>query len=72
MLFLHGTRDPIVPLSEGRRLFDAAREPKEFVELPVSGHTVAVDTQLGRSRLVGFFERCLAGEGVSAGAREIR
>ncbi|MBL9077986.1 MAG: alpha/beta fold hydrolase [Planctomycetes bacterium] len=72
MLFLHSTHDPVVPLAEGRRLFEAAREPKEFVELPAPGHTVAVDTQQGRERLVGFFERCVADGSGSAAGREVR
>jgi uncharacterized protein len=35
VLIIHGTRDPVVPFEMGRRLFEAAREPKEF--LPVEG-----------------------------------
>ena len=55
MLFLHATQDPVVPMAQGRRLFDAAGEPKEFVELATAGHTVAVDTRAGRAKLVAFF-----------------
>ena len=33
MLFLHSPEDGIIPIEEGRRLFDAARVPKRFVEL---------------------------------------
>lgn len=38
MLFLHSPEDDVIPLSEGRRLFEAAPEPKSFVELK-GGHT---------------------------------
>jgi fermentation-respiration switch protein FrsA (DUF1100 family) len=44
LLSFHGDRDDIVPLALGRRLFEAAPEPKEFVTLRGAGHndTVAV------------------------------
>jgi fermentation-respiration switch protein FrsA (DUF1100 family) len=71
MLFLHSTHDPVVPLAEGRRLFDAAGEPKEFMELAQAGHTVAANTEEGRARLVQFFEQCL-GDGAPAVPGEIR
>ncbi|HET7842249.1 MAG TPA: alpha/beta hydrolase [Terriglobia bacterium] len=35
VLIIHGTRDPVIPFEMGRRLFEAAREPKAF--LPVEG-----------------------------------
>ncbi len=37
-LFLHGSDDPRATLAEGRRVFDAAPEPKTFVEFPRTGH----------------------------------
>jgi fermentation-respiration switch protein FrsA (DUF1100 family) len=33
MLFLHSPEDEVIPFEEGRRLFDAAPEPKTFVEV---------------------------------------
>jgi pimeloyl-ACP methyl ester carboxylesterase len=42
LLFLHSPEDAVVPLSEGRRLFEAARGDKTFVELP-GGHLNAAD-----------------------------
>lgn len=52
ILFFHGDRDEIVDPSLGRRLFDAAPEPKAFETLRGAGHndTVAVG---GRA----YFER---------------
>ncbi|MEM1300777.1 MAG: alpha/beta fold hydrolase [Pseudomonadota bacterium] len=38
LLILHGDADRIVPISEGRKLFDAANEPKEFVTYPGGRH----------------------------------
>lgn len=41
-LFLHATADEVIPVAHGRRLFDAAPEPKTFVELE-GGHGDAFD-----------------------------
>jgi hypothetical protein len=38
LLIVHGDRDEIVPYRLGRKLFDAAREPKSFYTIPGSGH----------------------------------
>ncbi|MEK6607363.1 MAG: alpha/beta hydrolase [Myxococcota bacterium] len=38
MLFLHGDRDEVVPLAMGRRLFAAARAPKELHVVAGAGH----------------------------------
>jgi uncharacterized protein len=38
LLIIHGARDQIVPMQLGRKLFDAASEPKQFVTLPDAGH----------------------------------
>jgi fermentation-respiration switch protein FrsA (DUF1100 family) len=40
MLFLHSPEDEVIPIAEGRRLYDAAREPKTFVEVR-GGHVYA-------------------------------
>jgi uncharacterized protein len=41
-LFLHATRDEVIPLAHGRSLFTVAAEPKMFVELQ-GGHGDAFD-----------------------------
>jgi fermentation-respiration switch protein FrsA (DUF1100 family) len=38
LLVLHGERDDIVPVSQGRALFDAAPEPKQIRTFPNLGH----------------------------------
>jgi fermentation-respiration switch protein FrsA (DUF1100 family) len=35
---LHGDRDSIVPVSHGRKLFEAARQPKHLHVFPGLGH----------------------------------
>jgi fermentation-respiration switch protein FrsA (DUF1100 family) len=41
-LFLHSRGDDIVPIAEGRRLFDAAPSPKKWVEV-TGGHVYAAE-----------------------------
>lgn len=36
-LFIHGSDDTLIPIENGRKLFDAAEEPKQFLETP-GGH----------------------------------
>jgi fermentation-respiration switch protein FrsA (DUF1100 family) len=38
VLIIHGTGDHVVPLSMGRRLFEAANEPKRFFPVQGAGH----------------------------------
>ena len=38
LLILHGDRDTTVPFAQGRRLFEAAPEPKQFFAIPGAGH----------------------------------
>jgi fermentation-respiration switch protein FrsA (DUF1100 family) len=38
LLVLHGDRDDVVPFAQGRRVFDAAPEPKRFYAIPGASH----------------------------------
>ncbi|WP_291866769.1 alpha/beta hydrolase [Bradyrhizobium sp.] len=38
LLFMHGARDPTIPIGFGERLFALAPEPKQFVRFPGGGH----------------------------------
>jgi fermentation-respiration switch protein FrsA (DUF1100 family) len=38
LLFMHGARDPTIPIKLGERLFALAHEPKQFVRFPSGGH----------------------------------
>jgi fermentation-respiration switch protein FrsA (DUF1100 family) len=46
-LFLHAVRDEVIPLAHGRRLYQAASEPKTFVELQ-GGHGDAFEADSAR------------------------
>jgi fermentation-respiration switch protein FrsA (DUF1100 family) len=39
LIVVHGTKDRVVPISMGRKVFELAREPKEFWEIPGAKHT---------------------------------
>jgi uncharacterized protein len=43
VLLLHGGHDKTVPLSHGKRLFEALPEPKRFVVIPDAGHVDLFD-----------------------------
>ena len=38
ILIVHGTSDTVIPIEHGRRVFEAANEPKKLVEVPGGGH----------------------------------
>lgn len=56
LLFLHSPEDAIVPISEGRRLFEAALPPKQFVEVS-GGHIYASEKDPRFFGAVGAFLR---------------
>jgi uncharacterized protein len=61
LLFLHGQRDEIIPLKLGRSLFEAAPEPKCFIEVPGAGHNDLVERAGSsyRERLHEFYGQIL-------------
>jgi fermentation-respiration switch protein FrsA (DUF1100 family) len=60
VLVLHSPNDEIVPYRLGRRLFEAAREPKRFVELKGSHNNGFLDSQPDYERSIGAFIASLA------------
>jgi hypothetical protein len=62
LLQAHGDRDTIVPIEFGRRLFEAANEPKQFLVLPGHNHNNSMpDTYY--DALAEFIERLPAPPG---------
>ncbi len=61
LLMFHGEGDLVVPQHHGRRLFDAAAGPKEFVSVPGTGHTEAFGAQRAaqKDRIVSFLAAAL-------------
>lgn len=54
LLLVHGTKDPIVPLRDGERLFAAAHEPKRFWKVEGAGHIAAFRSPAMRERLIAY------------------
>lgn len=54
LLVLHGDRDPTVPVRYGRRLFAAAPEPKEMLEIEGGGHVDLFDYPRVAERVAKF------------------
>ena len=61
MLFLHSPEDTVIPIELGRRLFEAVRAPREFVEVR-GGHVRAADED--SAIFFGAIERFLLQHGV--------
>ena len=59
-LFIHSPEDPVVPFSQGRKLYDAAPGPKTFLETP-DGHTEAFHAYRGAfgPKLIEFIKTAL-------------
>ena len=54
LLVVHGTRDEIVPVSQGRQLFENARQPKSLFEVKDGHHgdSLARDQGAYRKRVL--------------------
>jgi len=61
LLIIHGTADPVVPYSHGKRLFERAREPKQLWTIEGGDHTEAFAdaSSVYRQRLAAFFDESL-------------
>ena len=70
LLVLHGERDEIVPFAQGRRLFEAAPEPKRFYAIPRAGHndTYAVGGEAYWTAIRGFLDELPPRPGDPAGS----
>ncbi|NIO09631.1 MAG: alpha/beta fold hydrolase [Deltaproteobacteria bacterium] len=62
VLVLHGDQDDIVPFEQGRKVFEAAPEPKEFFRIRGADHnnTFMVGGEAYFAALKGFIERTAA------------
>jgi hypothetical protein len=56
LLVVHGTRDEVVPVEQGRLLFERARQPKTFFEVKGGGHgdSLARDGGAFRKRMLAW------------------
>jgi fermentation-respiration switch protein FrsA (DUF1100 family) len=61
VLFIHGVKDGVVPISQARELFKKAKEPKTLIEVKEGNHNDAlwVDDKAGVKKLLGWMEKVL-------------
>ncbi|QQS49138.1 MAG: alpha/beta hydrolase [Acidobacteriota bacterium] len=58
VLIAHGTADPVIPVDQGRKLFELAKEPKELIIIPGGDHfLVRSPDDEYLDRLAGFITR---------------
>ena len=67
LLIVHGKSDRIVPFPHGRRLFDAANQPKDFLEIP-AGHNEAHTTTRYQDALRQYLDKHFPHEPASQAA----
>ena len=70
VLVAHGARDEVIPVEQGRALYDAAREPKELIVLPGAGHNdmIAAGGAAYLDRVADFVRRVTREGAGGAGA----
>jgi len=58
LLVIHGVRDPVVPVAQGKELFDLAKEPKTLFEVKDGGHgdTLSRDNGAYRKRMLNWLD----------------
>jgi len=61
LLVVHGVRDPVVPVTQGRELFQSARQPKTLFEVKSAGHGDALASNGGayRKRMLEWLEESI-------------
>ncbi len=71
LLQVHGDRDRVVPFEQGKRLFDAANEPKRFVVSAGGDHNDPLSDEY-RDALDEFLAALPSAEGGQGGRRKMR
>jgi uncharacterized protein len=63
LLVIHGTKDEVVPFSQGRQLFEAAGEPKTFFQVEAANHGGALSGNKGayRKKMIAWLDQVLKG-----------
>jgi hypothetical protein len=63
LLVVHGLDDEVVPISQGRQLFEAAGQPKTFFEVESGRHGTALSNDNGayRRKMVTWLDSILKG-----------
>lgn len=63
LLVVHGTRDEVVPISQGRQLYENAAEPKTLFEVKTGRHGTALSDNNGayRKKMIAWLDQILEG-----------
>lgn len=63
LLVVHGARDEVVPVAQGRQLFEAAGEPKTLFEVKSGRHGTALSDDGGayRKKMIAWLDEVLEG-----------
>lgn len=63
LLVVHGDHDEVVPLSQGRQLFEAAGQPKTFFEVKSGRHGTALSDDGGayRQKMIAWLDAVMKG-----------
>jgi uncharacterized protein len=63
LLVVHGARDEVVPISQGRQLFEAASEPKTLFEVKSGRHGTALSADGGayRQKMITWLDEVMKG-----------
>ncbi len=63
LLVVHGDKDEVVPVSQGRQLFDAAGQPKTFFEVKSGRHGTALSDDGGayRQKMIAWLDAVMKG-----------
>jgi len=56
LLIVHGVYDGVIPISQGKKLFEAANHPKEFITIENAGHNNLYEMQAGLP-ITGWLEK---------------
>jgi len=69
ILFIHGARDSLIPVTQSKLLYELAKGPKELWIVPSAkhNHAVVAQPQEYARRIVRFFDAHLAGVASAAG-----
>ncbi len=61
LLVIHGTKDTLVPLTQGEALFKKAKEPKTFFKVENGAHTDSLDRNNGeyRKKMLAWLDKVL-------------
>lgn len=59
LLIIQGDKDLVVSVQHAQRLFEQAKQPKELLIVPNTGHIQSLGSKMVRERLIAFLQQAL-------------